>query len=198
MAKQLSWPSIERSLRQSGLTLFSPQDLRHLFAASEVSIRFLLTRAHKRGDIDKLRRGLYALSGTPPSELEIANALVKPSYISFHYAMAYFHLIPEAVYRVESSTTRNTRRFFVAGTEYSYHHLKSSAFAGYGPEQVGDRIILIAEPEKAFLDSLYLAALRRLMLPERLDARSLNWKRVVELARLFHREDLMDALKAYR
>jgi hypothetical protein len=56
---------------------------------------------------------------------------------------------------------------------------------------------LIAEPE-AFLDSLYLATLRRLALPERLDARSLNWKRVVELARLFGREDLMDALKEYR
>jgi hypothetical protein len=112
--------------------------------------------------------------------------------------MAYYHLIPEAVYRVASATTRNTRRFRVAGTEYSYHHLKSGAFAGYGPQRAGERTVLIAEPEKAFLDSLYLATLRRLALPERLDARSLNWKRVVELARLFGREDLMDALKEYR
>jgi predicted transcriptional regulator of viral defense system len=107
--------------------------------ASEVSIRFLLTRAHKRGDIDKLRRGLYSLSGSTTSELEISNALVKPSYVSFHYAMAYYHLIPEAVYRVASATTRNTRRFRVAGTEYSYHHLKSGAFAGYGPQRAGER-----------------------------------------------------------
>lgn len=198
MAKQLSWPSVERTLRKSGMSLFSPQDLRHLLSASEVSIRFILTRAHKRGDIDKLRRGLYALSDNAPSELEIANALVRPSYVSFHYAMAYYRLIPEAVYRVASSTTRNTRRFQVAGTEYSYHHLKSHAFAGYRPERIGDRTVLMAEPEKAFLDSLYLATLRRLVLPERLAARALNWKRVVELARLFHREDLMEALEEYQ
>src|SRR3989304_5402614 len=198
MAKQLSWHIVERTLRQSGISLFSPQDLRHLLNASEVSIRFLLPRAHKRGDVEKLRRGLYALRDQAPSELEIANALVKPSYVSFHYAMAYYHLIPEAVYRVASATTRNTRRFQVAGTEYSYHHLKHAAFAGYRPERVGDRIVLIAEPEKAFLDSLYLATLRRLALPERLDARSLNRKRVVELACLFGREDLMAGLEKYR
>lgn len=198
MAKQLSWPFVERTIRRSGMTLFSPQDLRHLLNASEVSIRFMLTRAHNRGDAQKLRRGLYALPDKAPSELEIANALVKPSYVSFHYAMAYYHLIPEAVYRVASATTRNTRRFQFAGTEYSYHHLKPAAFAGYKPERVGDRTVLIAEPEKAFLDSLYLATLRRLALPERLDARALDWRRVIKLGRLFGREDLMAALDKYR
>lgn len=198
MAKQLSWPLVERALRQSGISLFSPQDLRHLLKASEVSIRFLLTRAHKRGDVEKLRRGLYALRDQAPSELAIANALLRPSYVSFGYAMAYYHLIPEAVYRVASATTRNTRRFQVGGTEYSYHHLRPTAFAGYKPQRVGVQTILIAEPEKAFLDSLYLATLRRLALPERLDARALNWKRVLELARLFGREDLIAALEEYR
>lgn len=180
------------------MSLFSPQDLRHLLAASEVSIRFLLTRAHARGDVQKLRRRLYALPDKAPSELEIANALVKPSYVSFHYAMAYYHLIPEAVYRVASATTRNTRRFLFAGTEYLYHHLKSPAFAGYKPERVGDRTVIIAEPEKAFLDSLYLARLRRRALPERLNTRALDWKRVLKLARLFGRKDLMAALEEYQ
>jgi predicted transcriptional regulator of viral defense system len=180
------------------MSLFSPQDLRHLLKASEVSLRFLLTRAHKRGDVEKFRRGLYALRDQAPSELAIANALVRPSYVSFHYALAYYHLIPEAVYRVASATTRNTHRFQVAGTEYSYHHLKPAAFAGYKPERVGDRTILIAEPEKAFLDSLYLATLRRLARPARLDARALDWERVFQLARLFGREDLIAALEEYR
>jgi predicted transcriptional regulator of viral defense system len=169
-----------------------------LLNASEVSIRFLLTRAHKRGDIEKLRRGLCALPDKMPSVLEIANALVRPSYVSFHYAMAYHHLIPEAVCRVASATTRNTRRFQFGGTEYSYHHLKPAAFTAHHPEQVGGRTVLIAEPEKAFLDSLYLATLRRLALPERLDVRALNRKKLVELARLFGREELMAALEEYR
>jgi len=198
MAKQLSWPLVERTLRLSGLMLFTPQDLRHLLNASEVSIRFLLTRAHKRGDVAKLRRGLYSLGYQTPSELAIANALLKPSYVSLYYAMAYYNLIPEAPYEVTSATTRTTRRFQVAGKEYSYHHLKPAAFAGYRPERVGEQIVLIAEPEKAFLDALYLATLRGLPLPERLQTGALNWKRVIELAGLYGREDLKVALQEYR
>ncbi len=198
MAKQLSWSLLERTVRQSGLRLFSPQDLRHLLNASEVSIRFLLTRAHKRGDVAKLRRGLYALPDRMPSELVIANALLKPSYVSLLYAMAYYNLIPEAVYQVTSATTRTTRRFQVAGREYTYHHLKPGAFSGYRPERVGDETVLIAEPEKAFLDALYLATLRRLELPERLDTSRLNWRSVLRLAGLYRRPDLMAALHEFR
>jgi predicted transcriptional regulator of viral defense system len=198
MAKQLNWPAVERTLRQNRLMLFSPQDLRHLLDTSEISIRFLLTRAQKRGDVLKLRRELYALLDRIPSELAIANALLKPSYLSFHYAMAYYHLIPEAVYQVSSATTRATRRFQIAGRDYSYHHLKSSVFAGYKPERVGDQTVLIAEPEKALLDTLYLATLRLLAPPERLDPSGLDWKRVLELEQLYKRPNLMAALQEYR
>ena len=54
MAKQLNWLQVDRLLRQRGLTLFSPQDSRHLLGVSELSMRFLLTRATKRGDVLKL------------------------------------------------------------------------------------------------------------------------------------------------
>jgi predicted transcriptional regulator of viral defense system len=189
---------VERTLRRNGLKLFTPQDLRHLLNASEVSIRFLLTRAHKRGDVVKLRRGLYSLADQAPSELAIANALLKPSYVSLHYALAYYNLIPEAPYQVTSATTRTTRRFQAAGKEYTYHHFKPAAFAGYRPLRVADQVVLIAEPEKAFLDALYLARLRGLPLPERLQTGALDWDRVFELAGLYGREDLKAALQEFR
>ena len=85
----MNWLSVDRSVRQRGLTLFSPQDLRHLLGASETSVRFLLTRAGKRGDVLKLRRELYTLPDRPASDMEIANRLYRPSYISFEYALAY-------------------------------------------------------------------------------------------------------------
>ncbi len=198
MAKQLNWQLVDRTIRQRGLALFSPQDLRHLLSAPQVSIRFLLTRAHKRGDVVKLRRGLYALPDRLPSELAIANALRKPSYVSAHYALAYYHLIPEAVYRVSSVTTRATSHFEVANREYTYHHIKPAAFAGYRPDRVDGQTALIAEPEKAFLDTLYLAILRRVSIPERLDTSGLDWKRVLHLVRLYGRGDLTAALQQFR
>lgn len=191
MAKQLNWLQVDKTIRQNGLTLVSPQDLRHLLNGSETSLRFLLTRAHKRGDIVKLRRELYTLPDLLPSELELANALLKPSYISFHYALAYFHIIPETVYEIASATTRTTRRFDALGKRFTYRHIQPSAFNAYRPEKLNGKTILIAEPEKALADTLYFAGLRRLSLPERLDVSALDLERVRSLLRLYRRPDIL-------
>jgi predicted transcriptional regulator of viral defense system len=196
MAKQLNWLKVERTIRQKGLTIFSPQDLRHLLRGSETSIRFLLTRAHKRGEVIKLRRGLYALSDVLPSELEVANALLRPSYISFHYALAYHHIISEAVFEIASATTRTTRQFNTQGKRFLYRHINPAAFTGYRAERVrGRRTVLIAEPEKALVDSMYFASLGRMTLPERLELSSLDADQALAWARLYHRPVLTKKLE---
>jgi predicted transcriptional regulator of viral defense system len=195
MAKQLNWAIVDRAIRQHGLTLFGPQDLRHLLRASEVSLRFLLTRAHSRGDVVKLRRGLYVLADRLASDGEIANRLYAPSYISFEYALAYYHLIPEAVFEVTSATSRTSRHLQALGKIFTYRRLKPAAFTGYQPERQGGRVVLIAEPEKALLDCMYLAGLHRLSLPERLDLSSLRRDRLRRLATLYGRPELVEQVK---
>jgi predicted transcriptional regulator of viral defense system len=192
MAKQMNWLRVDRAIRQGGLTLFSPQDLRHLLGASEMSVRFLLTRANQRGDVIKLRRELYALPDYSASDPEIANRLYQPSYVSFEYALAYYHLIPEAVYDVTSATTRTSRRFEALGKAFTYRRLKPSAFTGYHPEKVGGRVTLIAEPEKAVVDSLYFTSLGKLALPERLDISTLQHDRLRAWADLYQRPELVE------
>jgi predicted transcriptional regulator of viral defense system len=196
MAKQLNWLQVDRLIRQQGLTLFSPQDLRHLLGASELSVRFLLTRATKRGDVLKLRRELYTLPDRPASDLEIANRLYSPSYVSFEYALAYYHLIPESIYEVTSATTRTSRRFEVLGRGFTYRRIRRAAFTGYRPERVGGRVVLIAEPEKALVDSLYFANLGLLSLPDRLDATQLRRDRLHAWAALYQRPQLVEQLGA--
>ena len=194
MAKQLNWHQVDRAVRKEGLTLFSPQDLRHLLGGTEMSVRFLLTRASKRGDVIKLRRELYTLPDQPASELEIANRLYRPSYISFEYALAYHHLIPESVYEVTSATTRTSRRFQALGKVFTYRHIKPAAFSGYHPERIGGHVVLIAEPEKALVDCLYFASLGKLSLPERLDLADLKPDRLRAWADLYQRPALVEEL----
>lgn len=191
----MNWINVERIIRRNDLRVFSPQDLLHLLRASEVSVRFLLTRAHKRGDVVKLRRELYALPDRLPSELELSNALISPSYISFYYALAYYHLIPEAVFEITSATTRTTRRFEALGKVFTYRHIKPIAFTGYRPEIVGGKTILIAEPEKALVDCLYFASLGQLALPDRLGISTLNSNRILALAQLYRRPTLIEKIE---
>jgi predicted transcriptional regulator of viral defense system len=198
MAKQLNWLQLDRATRQRGLTLFSPLDLRHFLGASEMSVRFLLTRANKRGDVIKLRRELYTLPDQPASDLEIANRLYRPSYVSFEYALAYHHLIPESVYEITSATSRTSRRFEALGKVFTYRHIKPSAFTGYRPERVGGHVVLMAEPEKALIDSLYFASLGKLSLPERLDLAALKPDRLRAWADLYQRPELVEQLATVR
>jgi predicted transcriptional regulator of viral defense system len=190
MAKQLNWHLVEQELRQQAVGVFSPQDLRHLFGASEISLRFLLTRAVKRGDVLKFRRALYGLAAHPPSELEIANQLYRPSYLSFTFALSYYHIIPETVYAITSATPRTTATFTVLEKQFVYHRIKRAAFTGYTAERVNNRTIWIAEPEKALVDSLYFVALKKQGLPERIDTVRLSKQKMRGYAKLFDYPDL--------
>lgn len=190
MAKQLNWHQIENELRKQAIAVFSPQDLQHLFGASEISLRFLLTRAVKRGDAIKFRRGLYGLAAHPPFELEIANQLYRPSYISFTFALSYYHIIPETVYAITSATTRTTATFSVLEKQFVYHRIKRAAFTGYTAERVNNRTIWIAEPEKALVDTLYFVALKKQGLPERIDTTHLSKPKMHTFAKLFDYPDL--------
>jgi hypothetical protein len=66
--------------------------------------------------------------------------------------MSYHSLIPEAVYQITSCSTRKTKTFDTSVASFSYRSIKSRLFFGYGLEND----VLIASPEKALLDWLYL------------------------------------------
>lgn len=87
---------------------------------------------------------------------ELANKLYTPSYISTYWALGYYGLIPEKVVTYTSVTSRVTRSFSNALGVFSYQSLKPTAFFGYRPVTMGDRKVILAEPEKALLDLWYL------------------------------------------
>gem|GEM_PF-5675164 len=65
------------------------------------SLRMQLSRPVRQGKIKSLRRGMYAL-GEPyrkvnPNPAVLANRIYTPSYLSFHWALGYYGLIPEFV-----------------------------------------------------------------------------------------------------
>lgn len=190
MAKLLNWALLAKKIRSAGLTVFTPQEALQVTGSTEISIRFLLTRAVKRGDCLKLRRGLYALAEFLPNELEVANALYRPSYISFAFALSYYHLIPETVYTIASVTTRTTATFTALEKQYVYHRLKPQVFTGYQMALMQQRRVAIADPEKALVDALYYVVLHKWDMPERLQTHRLSKSKAKALAKLFDQPDL--------
>jgi len=198
MANNMNLIRVGRALQRHELRLFSPLELQRVLGISAIAARFLAHRYAKRGMFLKLRKGLYCWAEQAPSELAIANRLYEPSYLSFEFALSYYHLIPEAAYVVTSATSRPTRTLTAMGKTFEYHRLKKSAFTGYEPMKVGTETILMATPEKALVDTLYFVDLKKKSLNDRLNLRNLNWKRAESCARLFGRPSLRRLLRELR
>lgn len=119
-----------------------------------------LLRWVNRGWLVRLRQGFFAFSEylrTPDFALYVANRIYRPSYISLHSALSFYGMIPESVVQITSVCSLKTMFFENRFGEYSYKSVKSELMFGYEPRVMADnRTIMIATPEKALLDLLYL------------------------------------------
>ena len=134
------------------LCVFYPQEKRE-------TLKKCLSRWKKKGWVTGLRRGLYEL--TFPSNLNlpdlyIANKIYTPSYVSLETALSNYGIIPEVAIAVTSVTSKPTRRFKNQHGLFIYRTVQPQAFCGYQVEKHGNYDVLIAEPEKALVDYLYL------------------------------------------
>jgi len=119
-----------------------------------------LTRWVKRDLLIKLRNGFY----TFPEYLtandfvyHISNQIYAPSYISMHTVLAFYDIIPEAVTQITAVTTLKTAKFKNRFGEFHYKTVRNNLFFGYEPKfWCEGRTFLMATPEKALLDLLYL------------------------------------------
>src|SRR3989338_10088620 len=137
---------VEEALREKNIRLFSSDEFRRLFGVSEYAAQNFI-KNHTQDLFIKLRNGLYASRLNPPSEIEIANRLLTPSYISFEYSLSRYGIIPELTYSITSATTKIAREFTVRGRIYEYNKIKNIAYRGYRSEKQGKVTLLIAEPE---------------------------------------------------
>ncbi len=195
MTQKLKPIKVLEILKEKGIRLFSPEEFRRIFLVNEWATQAFI-KNHTKDIFIKFRNGLYGLKSDPPSELEIANRLYLPSYISFEYALAYYRIIPESVYTVTSATSKITREFIAQGKSYEYYRIKKEAYRGYRSEKKGLGTILIAEPEKALVDTLYFVDLKRKTLNERLNMRNIKKKSALSYALLFKRQSLTKLLRS--
>jgi predicted transcriptional regulator of viral defense system len=188
--------TIRNTLLNKRVRTFTARELASLFSMSPRKSLYYLEHGLQTGLFTKLKRGMYSLKTDPPTEQEIANQLCRPSYLSYEYALAYYNILPEMVYTVTSATTKSTRLFVVGEKTYSYTSIKAVAYTGYELKMVNDQRFLIAEPEKALVDYLYLVALGRRQVNDRLDIRRLDTKKVRTYAKLFNRKNLLTLVEA--
>lgn len=151
---KMKFLDVRNQLRDA--TMFSLLDLRKIESGFD---RRRLVEWQKKGYIKKIIRNFYVFSDqeiTEPALFVIANTVYPHSYISFEMALNHYQLIPESVYGITSVTTRKTTTLKTPLGDFIYRSLKPELFFGYVPIPFQNQRYLMAEPEKAVLDFLYL------------------------------------------
>ncbi len=136
--------------------LFSLQDVRKVFV--NFSYR-QLDRWEKKGYLKKVKRGFYCFSTQDVNQdflFYVANKIYAPSYVSLDMALKHYGLIPEEIFQITSVSTKKTTNFETRVGNFSYRQIKPNLFWGYRLVDFAKQKVLLAEPEKAILDYLYI------------------------------------------
>ncbi len=195
MVLKLKRIEVEEKLKNLGLEVFTPQEFKGVFNVSLKRAANFISSNQQSGLFVKLRNNFYTIKDSHPDYFFIANKLYQPSYISLETALSHHKIIPEVVYGNTSITTKTSREFETPIGNFTYRHIKTEAFTGYGLREADRYNVLMAEPEKALADYLYFVDLKKVSLNDRLKLRNINRLKLLEYAKLFKRPGMLKLIK---
>ncbi|MCD6528117.1 hypothetical protein J7K44_00530 [bacterium] len=147
--------TITKLIYDSGLSFFEGKTIRDVLEIKKESTLFsLIQKLIKAQVLIKIERDKYLLKGARVSDFALANFLYQPSYVSFESALNFYGILSQFPYEISSATTRKPTKKFFQNKVFTYTQIKKDLFWGY--EKKED--FVIALPEKALFDQLYLAA----------------------------------------
>ncbi len=171
-----------RRLKNIRKPVFSYTDISRCLDISTESAKVTAARYIKAGYLLRLKKGLYVFPDqwdnfTIEKKFEIANLLQTPSYISLTTALSYYDISTQMQQDYfESIALKRTKTVYIKSSVFTYTRIKDNLYFGFKKY----RSFFIAEPEKAFLDALYLTSLGRYHLDltsvavKKLDPQKLN------------------------
>ena len=142
---------------------FGYEDIAKVLGISPASARVEAHRFVKYGILLRIKRNLYILRSvwqglSQEERFAIANIIQVPSYVSFMSALEYYGITTQVLRDfVESVSQKRTKEVSVGDVIFNYSKIKRELYFGF----IRKGNFFIAEPEKAFLDGLYMSSLGR-------------------------------------
>jgi len=152
--------SAAQAIRATGSSVFTTRQIAALRGGSLSATSQALARMEQRGLVKKVTRGVWCIPDDPrfsPYSLVPLLSGGHRAYVSLISALHLHGLIEQIPAIVFAVTTGHTRVRKTSVGSYSYHRIHPQFFAGfdwYGKRQD----FLVATPEKALVDSLYLSS----------------------------------------
>jgi len=129
-------------------------------------LRIALSRLSKKGEIIRLKKGVYVSKGfIEKTKAEsnfsvflefLASKIYPPSYLSLDYVLYENNILTEIPQNFTSIAKNKTATITNQFGIFIYHKIKDKLFLGFGTKRSGDFLIFKATKAKALFDFLYL------------------------------------------
>jgi len=165
------------SLYQTSRTVLTLKDISLMLPEVPYdNLKRRLSYFAKSGHLKKLRRGIYVKQ--PYDVLELANKIYAPSYVSLETVLQRAGVIFQ-YYESIFAISYLSRTLDIGGHTIVYRKMKKDILQNkQGIEEQGN--IIIASPERAFLDAVFLYKNYHFD-----NLGSLNWDKIMELKDLY-------------
>jgi len=171
-----------KKLQSYNKDYFTINDLEKILCAKKNSLKVKLVRLVKRKILLRLRKGIYLLAGRSFDAAKLATQIFQPSYVSFEFALARYSILGQIPYTVTLASPRLCLKTNLANIAVEIRRIKKSLFFGY----VLQGGVLIATPEKALLDMLYMVSLGKSAFDlSELNLRDISKKKALELSKKY-------------
>jgi len=148
------WLSFFR--KHTGKKIFSLHDIVLLSGEEKPFVSVQLSRLVRSGIIRRPVRGWYLNPFALPSAEELSMVIRRPSYLSMEYALSRHGILSQNVFTLTLVTPKLPYTYRTGASIFEYHQIKRSLFRGY----VQEGSVLVADPEKALLDLIYIRYVR--------------------------------------
>jgi predicted transcriptional regulator of viral defense system len=149
-------------LSEKGHDIFTTKMAAKVLGQPSLAIRKRLHYLVQRRWLQRLEKGKYIIvplsagmeGRHTENELIIASHLVSPYYISYWTALSYYGYTEQPSRTVYIATTKQKRPVTIHGLTYRFVQLPLHKFFGHAPVWIGNKLVNLAEKEKAIVDAL--------------------------------------------
>lgn len=142
------------SLRKEGKRFFTISDICSPFDISNNYASQIIYQLKMDGKVEEIEKGKYTLPEEEEFPFLIAYKTVQPSYISFKTALYVYKMREDWEGEVYVATPKRKRPLEFKTYNFRYITLKPYKFFGFCSTTINGNKVIIAEPEKAIIDSL--------------------------------------------
>ena len=142
----LNWIKIFNDLRRKGIKIVHVSFLEAVSGLSPKSLSVALWRLERRGLVERVGRGWYCIDCC--ETWEIIRVVFPSAYLTLEWALHYHDILDQRVTTITLAWLGKTKTVKVGERTYELHRISRKLYFGFNDK-------MIAEPEKALLDTLY-------------------------------------------